>query len=27
MPKNAAKLPQAQLDAIACWVDDGALDN
>ena len=27
MPKNAPKLPQAQLDAIACWVDDGALDN
>ncbi len=27
MPKNAAKLPPAQLDAIACWVDDGALDN
>ncbi len=27
MPKNASKLPQAQLDAIACWVDDGALDN
>lgn len=27
MPKNASKLPQAQLDAIACWVDDGALNN
>jgi uncharacterized protein (DUF2141 family) len=27
MPKNAAKLPQADLDAIACWVDDGARDN
>lgn len=27
MPKNGSKLPQAQLDAIACWVDDGALDN
>jgi len=27
MPKNAAKLPQAQLDDIACWVDDGALNN
>jgi hypothetical protein len=27
MPKNSAKLPLAQLDAIACWVDDGALDN
>jgi SprB repeat len=27
MPKNAAKLPQAQLDAIACWVDDGAPNN
>lgn len=27
MPKNGSKLPQAQLDAIACWVDDGALNN
>ena len=27
MPKNASKLPQAELDAIACWVDDGALNN
>jgi hypothetical protein len=27
MPKNGSKLPQDQLDAIACWVDDGALDN
>lgn len=27
MPKNAAKLPQAELDAIACWVDDGAANN
>jgi len=27
MPKDAAKLPQEQLDAIACWVDDGAPDN
>ena len=27
MPKNGTKLPQAQLDAIACWVDDGALNN
>lgn len=27
MPKNAPKLQQADLDAIACWVDDGAQDN
>lgn len=27
MPKNASKLPQTELDAIACWVDDGALNN
>lgn len=27
MPKNRTKLPQAQLDAISCWVDDGALNN
>ena len=27
MPKNAPKLLQADLDAIACWVDDGARDN
>ncbi|MBI3218398.1 MAG: hypothetical protein HYZ44_02695 [Bacteroidetes bacterium] len=27
MPKGGTKLPQAQLDLIACWVDDGALDN
>jgi hypothetical protein len=27
MPKDAAKLPQAQLDIIACWVDDGAPNN
>jgi len=27
MPKDAAKLPQEQLDAIACWVDDGAPAN
>jgi len=27
MPKGAAKLPQAQLDLISCWVDDGALNN
>lgn len=27
MPKNASKLSQTQLDAIACWVDDGALNN
>lgn len=27
MPKNATKLPQAELNAIACWVDDGALNN
>jgi SprB repeat len=27
MPKNGTKLPQAELDAIACWVDDGALNN
>jgi hypothetical protein len=27
MPKNGPKLPQSELDAIACWVDDGALNN
>jgi hypothetical protein len=27
MPKNGAKLPQEQLNAIACWVDDGAPNN
>lgn len=27
MPKNNPKLPQAQLDLIACWVDDGAPNN
>lgn len=27
MPKNGDKLPQAELDLIACWVDDGALNN
>jgi hypothetical protein len=27
MPKNGSKLPQAELDLIACWVDDGALNN
>ncbi|HRG78464.1 MAG TPA: SprB repeat-containing protein [Cyclobacteriaceae bacterium] len=27
MPKGGPKLPQAQLDLIACWVDDGALNN
>lgn len=27
MPKNGPKLQQADLDAIACWVDDGARDN
>lgn len=27
MPKNGSKLSQTQLDAIACWVDDGALNN
>ena len=27
MPKNGTKLAQADIDAIACWVDDGALDN
>jgi hypothetical protein len=27
MPKNGPKLQQADIDAIACWVDDGALDN
>jgi len=27
MPKNAPKLQQADLDLIACWVDDGALNN
>lgn len=27
MPQGGAKLPQAQLDAIACWVDDGAPNN
>ncbi len=27
MPKNGTKLSPTQLDAIACWVDDGALNN
>ncbi len=27
MPKNGPKLQQSDIDAIACWVDDGALDN
>ncbi len=27
MPKDKAKLPQDQLDIIACWVDDGAINN
>lgn len=27
MPKNGPKLQQADIDAIACWVDDGAPDN
>lgn len=27
MPKDGSKLPQAQLDLIGCWVDDGALNN
>jgi SprB repeat len=27
MPKGGPKLQQADIDAIACWVDDGALDN
>jgi hypothetical protein len=27
MPKNGVKLQQSELDAIACWVDDGARDN
>lgn len=27
MPKGGTKLPQAELDLIACWVDDGALNN
>ena len=27
MPKNGPKLPQAQLDLIACWADDGAQNN
>jgi hypothetical protein len=27
MPKGGAKLPQEQLNAIACWVDDGAPNN
>lgn len=27
MPKNGPKLEQAYIDAIACWVDDGAKDN
>lgn len=27
MPKGGPKLPQSQIDLIACWVDDGALDN
>jgi hypothetical protein len=27
MPKNGDKLPQAELDLIACWVDDGAQNN
>jgi hypothetical protein len=27
MPKGGDKLPQAELDLIACWVDDGAQNN
>ncbi len=27
MPKGGAKLPQEQLNTIACWVDDGAPNN
>ena len=27
MPKGGTKLPQEQLNAIACWVDDGAPNN
>lgn len=27
MPQGGPKLPQPQLDLIACWVDDGALNN
>ncbi len=27
MPKDGTKLSQDKLDAIACWVDDGALNN
>jgi hypothetical protein len=27
MPKGGPKLPQSQIDLIACWVDDGALNN
>jgi len=27
MPKGGSKLPQEQLDKIACWVDDGAPEN
>jgi hypothetical protein len=27
MPKGGPKLPQSELDVIACWVDDGALNN
>jgi len=27
MPKRAAKLPQAQIDAIAAWVAEGAQNN
>ena len=27
MPKDAAKLSQDKLDLIACWVEDGALNN
>ncbi len=27
MPKGGPALPQPQLDLIACWVDDGALNN
>lgn len=27
MPRRAAKLPQEQIDLIARWIDEGALDN
>ena len=27
MPPNGRSLTQQQIDLIACWIDDGALDN